>query len=153
MLTLLEDVTSLLFIEFASKSAPLREVESMRVIVPVYQKWNLADFEKALRYHQLSSDPTIWTHLLALYDALLEQNTLWIVEPYSGEVVEIEYIPQQAVADDFGQGLHGGLDQGRRCLLVFEQPEADRAYGAVIETFEQVGKVVDMLYAMTVKLA
>lgn len=46
---------------------------------------------------ELSSDPTIRTHLSALYDTLLEQNLLRIVEPYS--VVEIEYIAQQV-----GQG-------------------------------------------------
>ena len=83
---------------------------------------------------ELSSDTTIRTHLSALYDTLLEQNLLRIVEPYS--VVEIEYIAQQV-----GQGrqavelklsqmildkiFHGVLDQGRGCLLIFDQPEAD----------------------------
>ena len=43
--------------------------------------------------------------------------------------------------------FHGVLDQGRGCLLIFEEPEADRAYGAAIDTLEQVGKVVDSLYA------
>ena len=39
---------------------------------------------------ELSSDPTIRSHLAALYDTLLEQNLLRIVEPYN--VVEIEYV-------------------------------------------------------------
>lgn len=42
---------------------------------------------------ELSSDPTIRSHLAALYDTLLEQNLLRIVEPYS--VIEIEYVAQQ----------------------------------------------------------
>jgi hypothetical protein len=46
---------------------------------------------------ELSSDPTIRSHLAALYDTLLEQNLLRIVEPYS--TVEIEY-----VAEMVGQG-------------------------------------------------
>jgi 26S proteasome regulatory subunit N6 len=46
---------------------------------------------------ELTSDFTIRTHLAALYDTLLEQNLLRIVEPYS--VVEIEYVAQQV-----GQG-------------------------------------------------
>lgn len=50
-----------------------------------------------LSYKELSSDPTIRSHLAALYDTLLEQNLLRIVEPYS--VVEIEYVAQQV-----GQG-------------------------------------------------
>ncbi|CDO75234.1 hypothetical protein BN946_scf184895.g14 [Trametes cinnabarina] len=164
MLNLPEDVTSLLSIKLASKYAQLRDVESMRAVARAHQKRNLADFEKALRdYRQeLSSDPTIRTHLSALYDTLLEQNLLRIVEPYS--VVEIEYIAQQVGQDRQAVELklsqmildkvfHGVLDQGRGCLLIFEQPEADRAYGAAIDTLEQVGKVVDSLYAKTVKLA
>lgn len=46
---------------------------------------------------ELSSDSTIRTHLAALYDTLLEQNLLRIVEPYS--VVEVEYVAEQV-----GQG-------------------------------------------------
>jgi len=41
---------------------------------------------------ELSSDPTIRSHLAALYDTLLEQNLLRIVEPYS--VVEIAYVAE-----------------------------------------------------------
>ncbi|CDO78085.1 hypothetical protein BN946_scf184702.g6 [Trametes cinnabarina] len=89
-----------------------------------HQKRNLADFEKALRdYRQeLSSDPTIRTHLSALYDTLLEQNLLRIIEPYS--VVEIECIAQQVGQDRQAVELklsqmildkvfHGVLDQDR----------------------------------------
>lgn len=86
----------------------------MRAIARAHQNRNLADFEKALRDYregtlssahicfraassdiycaELSSDPTIRSHLAALYDTLLEQNLLRIVEPYS--VVEIEYVAQ-----------------------------------------------------------
>lgn len=39
---------------------------------------------------ELSSDPTIRSHLAALYDTLLEQNLLRIIEPYS--VVEISHV-------------------------------------------------------------
>jgi 26S proteasome regulatory subunit N6 len=66
--------------------------------------------------------------------------------------------------------FHGVLDQGRGCLLVFDEAEADVSpiclsnaavdfvndvmqgmYGAAIETLEQVGKVVDSLYAKVTK--
>ena len=62
--------------------------------------------------------------------------------------------------------FQGVLDQGRGCLLVFDEPEMDvgramifacifltnvasiqNTYGAAIDTLEQVGKVVDSLYA------
>ncbi|THH28206.1 hypothetical protein EUX98_g5985 [Antrodiella citrinella] len=164
MLNLPEDVTALLSVKLATKYAQLPDVESMRVVARAHQNRNLADFEKALKDYQkeLSSDPTIRTHLSALYDTLLEQNLLRIVEPYS--TVDIEYVAQQV-----GQGrqavelklsqmildhvLHGVLDQGRGCLLIFDQPESDNSYGAAIQTLEQIGKVVDSLYAKSVKIA
>ncbi|KAG5635823.1 hypothetical protein H0H81_010010 [Sphagnurus paluster] len=158
MLNLPEDVTSLLTIKLAVKYAQLREVESMRAIAQAHQARNLADFEKVLREYknELSSDPTIRSHLAALYDTLLEQNLLRIVEPYS--VVEIEYVAEQvgqgrqAVEAKLSQMIldkvfHGVLDQGRGCLLIFDQPEADNTYGAAISTLEQVSKVVESLYA------
>ncbi len=100
---------------------------------------------------ELSSDPTIRSHLAALYDTLLEQNLLRIVEPYSK--VEIVY-----VAEMVGQGvpqieaksvftsmtvehfitslvrlsqmildkdLNGVLDQGTGTLVVFDEPVED----------------------------
>jgi len=164
MLNLPEDVNALLSIKLAIKYAQLREVESMRAVAKAHQNRNLAEFEKALRDYrdELSSDPTIRSHLAALYDTLLQQNLLRIVEPYS--VVEIDYVAQQV-----GQGrqsveaklsqmildkvFHGVLDQGRGCLIVYDSPESDNTYGAAIETLEQVGKVVDSLYAKTVKIA
>lgn len=43
--------------------------------------------------------------------------------------------------------FHGVLDQGRGCLLVFDEPEVDSMYGSAIEMLEQVGNVVASLYA------
>jgi len=164
MLNLPEDVNSLLSIKLALKYAQLRDVESMRAVARAHQTRDLAAFEQTLRDYreELSSDPTIRSHLAALYDTLLEQNLLRIVEPYS--VVEIEYVAQQV-----GQGrqdveaklsqmildkiFHGVLDQGRGCLLVFDDSETDDTYGAGIETLEEVSKVVDSLYAKSVKIA
>ncbi|KAI0050854.1 PCI-domain-containing protein [Auriscalpium vulgare] len=164
MLNLPEDVTSLLSIKLALKYAQLRDVESMRAIARAHQNRDLAAFEQALRDYreELSSDPTIRSHLAALYDTLLEQNLLRIVEPYS--IVEIEYVAQQVrqgrqdVEAKLSQMIldkvfHGVLDQGRGCLLVFDEPEADNTYGAAIDTLEQISKVVDSLYAKSVKIA
>jgi 26S proteasome regulatory subunit N6 len=49
-------------------------------------------FNHLFSFTELSSDPTIRSHLAALYDTLLEQNLLRIVEPYS--VVEIAYVAE-----------------------------------------------------------
>ncbi|KAF5317780.1 hypothetical protein D9619_012524 [Psilocybe cf. subviscida] len=49
--------------------------------------------------------------------------------------------------------FYGVLGQGRRCLIVYDQPEADNTYGAAIDTLTQVSTVVQSLYAKTVKIA
>ncbi|KAF9269173.1 proteasome regulatory particle subunit [Marasmius fiardii PR-910] len=164
MLNLPEDVTSLLSIKLAVKYAQLREVESMRAVARAHQDRNLADFEKALKEYknELSSDPTIRSHLSDLYDALLQQNLLRIIEPYS--VVEIEFIAEsvgqgrQSVETKLSQMIldkvfHGVLDQGRGCLLVYDEPKPDNMYGTAIETLGEVSKVVESLYAKTVTIA
>ncbi|KIK91853.1 hypothetical protein PAXRUDRAFT_830479 [Paxillus rubicundulus Ve08.2h10] len=158
MLNLPEDVTALLSVKLATKYAQLREIESMRAIAIAHQNRNLAEFEKVLRDYkdELSSDQTIRSHLAALYDTLLQQNLLRIVEPYS--IVEIDYVAKQVgqsrqdVEAKLSQMIldevfHGVLDQGRGCLLVYDQPEVDNTYGAAIDTLGQVSKVVDSLYA------
>ncbi|KAL0946353.1 hypothetical protein HGRIS_012586 [Hohenbuehelia grisea] len=143
MLNLSDDVNSLLTIKLALKYAQMREVESMRAIARAHQNRNLADFEKALRDYrdELSSDLTIRTHLAALYDTLLEQNLLRIIEPYS--VVEIEHVAnlvgqeRQAVEQKLSKMIldkvfHGVLDQGRGCLLVYDEPEIDVSHNAIL---------------------
>ncbi|KAL7283829.1 hypothetical protein ACG7TL_003269 [Trametes sanguinea] len=46
-----------------------------------------------------------------------------------------------------------GQGRGSGCLLIFEEPEAGQAYGAAIDTLEQVGKVVNSSYAKVTSLA
>jgi len=164
MLNLPEDLPSLLSIKLALKYAQSRDVESMRAVARAHQNRNLAEFQKALRDYrdELISDSTIRSHLATLYDTLLEQNLLRIVEPYS--VVEIAYVAQmvgqerQDVEAKLSQMIldktfHGVLDQGRGFLLVFDEPEESGMYGAAIEMVEQIGNVVGSLYAKTTKIA
>lgn len=43
-------------------------------------------------YTELSSDPIVRSHLSALYDSLLEQNLMRVIEPYSR--IELAHIAQ-----------------------------------------------------------
>lgn len=110
---------------------------------------------------ELSDDPIIRNHLAALYDTLLEQNIVWVIEPYSR--VEIEYVAEQvkqpvrSVESKLSQMIldkvfHGILDQGAGCLIVYDEPEDDKTYEAALDTFKHVGQVVDSLYAKAEKL-
>ena len=85
----------------------------MKAVAKAHQNRSLADFEQLsltykarksiLSFHmhclerlvptELSDDPIIRNHLTALYDTVLEQNLVRIIEPYSR--VEISYIADQ----------------------------------------------------------
>jgi 26S proteasome regulatory subunit N6 len=43
--------------------------------------------------------------------------------------------------------LDGVLDQGRGCLLLFDQADHDEGYADAIKMIDEVGKVVESLYA------
>ena len=46
----------------------------------------------------------------------------------------------------------GTLDQGAGCLEVFDELSPDGVYPAVLDTFENVAKVVDTLFLRSQKL-
>lgn len=66
----------------------------MKVVALAHSNRSLAEFETALKDYkqELSDDPIIRNHLSALYDTLLEQNLVRIIEPYSN--VEIAYVAE-----------------------------------------------------------
>lgn len=51
------------------------------------------------------------------------------------------------------QTLRGVLDQGRGCLLIFDDPEETGTYGAAIDMLEQIGNVVESLYAKVILIS
>ncbi|GAA5917419.1 hypothetical protein JCM6882_000856, partial [Rhodosporidiobolus microsporus] len=118
----------------------------------------------------LSDDPIIRNHLAALYDTLLEQNLVRIIEPYSrveiAHVAELVGQPRRDVENNVAAGLsrasllalsqmildkvfHGILDQGAGCLIVFDEPEVDKTYDTTLETIGQVSQVVEQLFQRT----
>jgi 26S proteasome regulatory subunit N6 len=71
------------------------DIEAMLAIAKAHSDRSLADFEEANQKFkaQLSDDPIIRNHLAALYDTLLEQNLVRVIEPYSK--VEIAYVAEK----------------------------------------------------------
>jgi len=136
----------------------------MKAVARAHANRNLAEFRTTLRDYrdEFSLDPIIRQHLSALFDRLLEQNLLRIVEPYS--VVEIAYVARlvdqgiQQVETKLSQMildkiLDGVLDQGRGCLLLFDQQETDEGYEGAIKMIDEVGKVVESLYSKAMTIA
>lgn len=162
MLNLSEDVHGIVHGKLALRYQGV-EIDAMRAVATAHQNRSLVEFEQALlKYkNELGNDPIIRTHLAALYDTLLEQNLLRVIEPYSR--VEISHIAQlvklptgqvesklsQMILDEVFQGV---LDQGAGCLEVFSVIKTDKTYESALETIKAVGNVVESLYEKAAKL-
>lgn len=75
----------------------------------------LQGFQEALKEHeeQLVKDPVVHTHLSALYDTLLEQNLIRLIEPFScvqiQHLAELISLPLDTVLNKLAQVLHPTL--------------------------------------------
>ena len=135
MLNLPDDVNSIIASKLGKRYAGA-DVDAMKAVATAHEHRSLDEYQEALRAHRehLSDDPIIRNHLASLYDTLLEQNIVRVIEPYSK--VEIEYVaqtvkqPTREVESKLSQMIldkvfHGILDQGAGTLIVFEEPEDD----------------------------
>jgi 26S proteasome regulatory subunit N6 len=156
MLNLGDDVNSLMTSKNAIRYAG-KNLEAMKAIARAHTNRSLEEYERALsdyRY-ELGSDRFITNHLSHLYDSMLEQNLIKVIEPFSR--VEVDHIAKivgldtQQVERKLSQMILdkviiGVLDQEAGCLIVFDETERDQAYDAALETIEKLSNVVDVLY-------
>ncbi|NXV70815.1 PSD11 ATPase, partial [Atlantisia rogersi] len=170
MLNIPEDVQALVSGKLALRYAG-RQTEALKCVAQASKNRSLADFEKALTDYkvELRDDPIINTHLAKLYDNLLEQNLIRVIEPFSRVQVnvssehtdtlvplsphcwaaEVERKLSQMILD---KKFHGILDQGEGVLIIFDEPPVDKTYEAALETIQNMSKVVDSLYNKAKKL-
>jgi 26S proteasome regulatory subunit N6 len=157
MLNLVEDVNHLMTSKQAMKYSG-KNLEAMKAVARAHSNRSLEEYEKALSAYrfELGSDTFIRNHLRRLYDAMLEQNLIKVIEPFSR--VEIAHIAKMVGLDTqqverklsqmiLDKVIVGVLDQGAGCLIVYDEAERDQGYDAALETIEKLGNVVDVLYA------
>lgn len=156
MLNLVDDVNQLMTSKQAMKYAG-KNLEAMKAIARAHSNRSLEEYERALsayRY-ELGSDAFIRNHLRRLYDAMLEQNLIKVIEPFSR--VEIDHIAKivgldtQQVERKLSQMILdkviiGVLDQGAGCLIIFDETHRDESYDSALATIDKLSSVVDVLY-------
>lgn len=156
MLNLIDDVKQILSSKYASKYNS-KDIDAMKAISKAYSNRSLKEFEEALQLYgkELSADAIIKSHFNALYDTLLEQNLVKVIEPFS--VVEIEHVAQiigldvkqvegklsQMILD---QVFYGVLDQGNGWLYIYDKPQADATYDSSLDLVKHMNNVVELLY-------
>ncbi|GAB7351588.1 hypothetical protein MBLNU459_g2210t1 [Dothideomycetes sp. NU459] len=156
MLNLGDDVNNLMASKQALKYAG-KNLDAMKAVARAHTNRSLEEYEQALsdyRY-QLGSDRFIATHLRRLYDNMLEQNLIKVIEPFSR--VEIDHVAKMVGLDTqqveqklsqmiLDRVIIGVLDQGAGCLVIFDEPERDQGYDAALDTIDKLSTVVDVLY-------
>ena len=137
-----------------------RDVEAMKAVAQAAKQQNLLMFEKCKQVYEweLLDDPVIKRHFTYLYNTLLEDNLKKIIEPYSE--VQIDFVAQQIglpmerilqklsemILDEV---IKGTLDQGKNCLIVFEEQESTEMFDHALKTFGNLDGVIDSLYDKT----
>lgn len=156
MLNLGDDVNQLMTSKQAQKYAG-QNLEAMKAIARAHSNRSLDEYERALAAYkyELGSDAFIRNHLRRLYDAMLEQNLIKVIEPFSR--VEISHIAKLVGLDNqqierklsqmiLDKVIIGVLDQGAGCLIIFDETQRDESYDAALNTIDKLGNVVDVLY-------
>jgi 26S proteasome regulatory subunit N6 len=137
-----------------------RDVEAMKAVAQAAKQQNLLMFEKCKQVYEweLLEDPVIKRHFTYLYNTLLEDNLKKIIEPYSE--VQIDYVAQsiglpmdrilqklsEMILDEV---IKGTLDQGKNCLIIFEDQESTEMFDHALGTFNNLDGVIDSLYEKT----
>ena len=91
---------------------------------------------------------------------MLEDNLKKIIEPYSE--VQIDFVASQIDLEVnrvlmklsemiLDEKIRGTLDQGRNCLIIFEEEEPTEMFDHAISTFTNLDQVLDSLYDKTQK--
>merc|ERR1712023_707 len=119
------------------------DLDAMRAISQAYNDRSLKAFEQALVDYekQLKGDLFIKSHLQDLYDKLLEENLVRIIEPYSKveieQVAKVIELPLNTIHKKLSQMIldkkfRGILDQGNGCLIVYDDQPEDKTYKAAV---------------------
>ncbi|KAJ2833362.1 26S proteasome regulatory subunit rpn6 [Coemansia sp. 'formosensis'] len=159
-----DDITALLATgKTASKFRDHRVVAALQAVTKAQKQRSLADFERVLSEYrdELQNDELIRNHLTALYDTLLEQNLVRLIEPYSrveiAHIAKLIGLPIRVVENKLSQMIldkvfYGILDQGNGCLVIFPEPKHDSTYETTLDTIKSLSNVVESLYAKAATL-
>jgi len=139
-----------------------RSIEAMKEVGLANKQKNLLQFSKCATIYEreLFDDLVIRRHFNYLYNNLLEDNLKKIILPYSE--VQIDYIAKQIELPVdrilmklsemiLDEKIKGTLDQGRNCLIVFEEEEPTEMFEHALKTFDNLDEVLDALYDKTQK--
>lgn len=132
----------------------LRAIEQVATAI---QNRSLVQFQDILKKYscEFEKDPVIKKHVEALYESILQENLLCIIEPYSR--VQIQWIaqkidlPQQDVERKLSRmildrKLCGVLDQEAGVVVVFADEKQSDLHKNILQLVIDMSRVLDKLY-------
>ncbi|KAJ1611685.1 26S proteasome regulatory subunit Rpn6-like and PINT domain-containing protein [Cryptosporidium canis] len=140
-----------------------REVEALKIVASCCENRSLSMFEDALKTYEteLSSDIVVHKHISDLYESLMEQNILRILESYSHiEISQLAIflnLPSERVYSKIidmilNKTIQGNIDQRSGVLTIFdENRNSGLMIPELISTFDHLSNVVDVLYEKATK--
>jgi 26S proteasome regulatory subunit N6 len=150
-----QDVAQILSGKYGIKYSG-ESLNALKAVSDAYKARSLEQFEqvRATFRTEFESDNLINRNLEKLYETMLEQNLVRIIEPYSR--VELSYLasliklPEARVVQKLSQMIldskfSGTLDQGQGHLLVFAAPPSDDAYTHSINVLKRMDGAVGSL--------
>ena len=131
-------------------------LNALKAVSDAYSARSLEQFEqvRATFRDEFESNSLIHRNLEDLYETMLEQNLVRIIEPYSrvelAHVAGLIKLPESRVVQKLSQMIldgkfSGTLDQGQGHLLVFEAPPADDAYTHSISVLKKMDGAIGSL--------
>jgi len=131
-------------------------LNALKAVSDAYKARSLEQFEsvRATFRTEFESDALISKNLEALYETMLEQNLVRIIEPYSrvelSHVASLIKLEETRVVQKLSQMIldgkfSGTLDQGQGHLLVFEAAPTDDAYTHSINVLKRMDGAVGSL--------
>eukprot|EP00922_Rhytidocystis_sp_ex-Travisia-forbesii_P023226 GHVS01034107.1.p1 GENE.GHVS01034107.1~~GHVS01034107.1.p1 ORF type:complete len:516 (+),score=74.90 GHVS01034107.1:145-1692(+) len=133
------------------------QLDALRAVAKCHKERSLSMFETTLAKYEseLYGDAVLKHHISDLYETLLEQNILRILEPFShveiAHVAKLMELPQPNVQRKLGEmvldgKLQGTLDQGTGVLILFDEPTLPDTYDDALATLTHMGEVVETLH-------
>uniref|UniRef100_H2YB49 PCI domain-containing protein n=1 Tax=Ciona savignyi TaxID=51511 RepID=H2YB49_CIOSA len=162
MLNQPDDVQSLLSGKLALKYAG-RDIIAMRSVAKASHNRSISELQEILTQfeEELKADVIIGAHFDKLYDNLLEQNLLRVIEPFAkvqvSHIARLIDLPLTTVEKKLSQMIldkkfHGILSQGEGVLILFDESTADKTYETALEVISSMSLVVDSLYQKAKRL-
>lgn len=141
----------------------MREVEALKMVASCCENRSLSMFEDVLKTYEneLNSDIVVHKHINDLYENLMEQNILRILESYShieiSQLAKFLNLPSKRVYSKvidmiLNKSINGNIDQRTGVLTIFDENQnSSLMIPELISTFDNLSNVVDVLYEKATK--